>query len=363
MEDIQQIKVTKDMLNELLKHKKRTALGPYAITKGRIESKPDGLDGKVLSNILTGSIKTIPKNHFDYIIKRYKTAPDKPKKLLKRSDLPTREPYQFKSAEISSPYIGARNTSSRSDHIVIPLQILEEFREYRDSGLSPSRVLDIIQDKPEGFSTELANSWISGQIKSASPQFLEFYLDACRQASNHPQRYIVITDELIDVILGHRERTGRSGIALLKDRNDIPEGLHAYIINSWISKDTNSARKDYVEYTINLWIAMPDKIVSKPIKKAFAIKPPKVKKRLLFGEEPPEVEKLKPKKPIPTKKLIVINDEMRKELEVIYDKSVDINIHSKPRGLRMTMVEGWTDGRIKTARKDHWDFILKLYKK
>lgn len=233
MEDVEYIKVTKETLSNLLKHKKRTGFGPYAIMNTRKEAKPDGLNGEVLSRVLKGLNSKIRADHLDYVLNRYKSAPDKPVKVLKKLN---KLPYEIKGQE---------------GYIKVSPKVLEELRKHKDDGLTVSRVLSLTEHIPHGFSFLLAQSWMTGRTKNANSLYLNFYLDACRNAAKHPQRPIIITKEMHEQLLNYKDKSGVGGTILLKNAKDIPPDLHGSTISSWLSKNAKTARKDHWDYVIN----------------------------------------------------------------------------------------------------------------
>lgn len=64
---------------------------------------------------------------------------------------------------------------------------------------------------------------------------------------------IQITDEIYEELKRLREESGMSGMSLLKGRKDIPDGLHSGIVNSWLTKNSSTARQEHLKYVLNAW--------------------------------------------------------------------------------------------------------------
>lgn len=70
---------------------------------------------------------------------------------------------------------------------------------------------------------------------------------------------IPITSEIRQILIAHKERTGVSVDKLLAGRRkELPPGLNAAIINSWIRGKTHSARNSHLQYVLGLYSSLPD---------------------------------------------------------------------------------------------------------
>lgn len=139
---------------------------------------------------------------------------------------------------------------------------------------------------------------------------------------------IVIIDKNIRATLtGHQERTGVGPTKLLKNtRGNRPEGLRAHIITNWIEGKNKTLRRDHLDYVLKLWSEIPD------------------------GPE-----------------RIEITPEIRATLCRHRDRT-GIGSHAIttirddcPEGLSSGIIQYWLDGKTKTARRDHLEYIIGLW--
>lgn len=73
--------------------------------------------------------------------------------------------------------------------------------------------------------------------------------------------YIEITGELRKTLLQHRERTGVGSSQLLRGkRREAPNKLTSSFIDNWMRGQSKSAKKEYWDYVLSLYEALPDDI-------------------------------------------------------------------------------------------------------
>lgn len=138
---------------------------------------------------------------------------------------------------------------------------------------------------------------------------------------------INITAELIAELSEHQARTGVGPTKLLKNtRHKRPDGLRAHIISNWIEGKNKTLRKDHLEYVLKLWNSFPDGPNRIQIT-------PKIKEELC---------KHRNRTGIGSHAITTISDDC-------------------PKGLTSGIIQYWLDGSIKTARKEHLDYILCLW--
>ncbi|WP_370173005.1 MULTISPECIES: hypothetical protein [Hyphomonas] len=62
---------------------------------------------------------------------------------------------------------------------------------------------------------------------------------------------------MIETLRNERERTSIGPQALLKGRDDMPEGLNAAMVTHWLGGRVKSVEKDHFAYVLKLWFAEP----------------------------------------------------------------------------------------------------------
>ena len=72
--------------------------------------------------------------------------------------------------------------------------------------------------------------------------------------------YTGITEETKQRLKQLQSESGRTPSMLLKGRMDIPDGLTARQISSWISGRSKSAKTSHLDYVLTLWASL-DKVV------------------------------------------------------------------------------------------------------
>ena len=60
---------------------------------------------------------------------------------------------------------------------------------------------------------------------------------------------------MIETLRNERERTSTGPQALLKGRDDIPEGLNAAMVTHWLGGRVKNVDKDHFAYVLKLWFA------------------------------------------------------------------------------------------------------------
>ena len=153
-----------------------------------------------------------------------------------------------------------------------------------------------------------------------------FILDPCLTR-------IKLTDEQTDHLKAEVKRSGISATKLLKELSDVPDGLSAQMIISWLG-ERNSARLDHYQYVVDGWASMPNA----PKK----LKAKKIKRIRLTAER--------------VYKLRAMMKETASPLSFIFK-----NDKSKiPEGLTYAVVRGWLNG-VRTASEDHYNYVLRHF--
>ncbi len=68
----------------------------------------------------------------------------------------------------------------------------------------------------------------------------------------------VISPDYLEKLKAHRERTGYSTMALLRDRKDIPKGLNSAIISSWLTERVKTAKPEHCAYVLQCYETLSD---------------------------------------------------------------------------------------------------------
>ena len=107
----------------------------------------------------------------------------------------------------------------------------------------------------------------------------------------------------------------------------------------WLAGQTKFARKDYLDYVLEKWRSLPDRDPS--------------------GTKPRR----------PHTEYVAVDWRVRAMLKKHRDRtgrgthSLLSRANDVPQGLTPRVIEGWLAGYCKTARKDHLDYVRKLWRR
>lgn len=220
--------ISEDDLTELRRLREATGVGGAVLLNGA-NDKPAGLTAAIINGWVTGAIRTARPDFVSYVLARYR-------------------------AWSRSPTISADDIAEIRDHI-------------RRTGTAPALVLRKAPDVPHGLTSGLVSRWIAGQSDAGSPEHIAYILGRYRawpdSVSDTPnletgssERLAISAEELAE-LRSHRERTGIGGANLLRNALDIPTGLTASMISSWLIEATKSAAPEHLAYVLARYRAWP----------------------------------------------------------------------------------------------------------
>lgn len=70
--------------------------------------------------------------------------------------------------------------------------------------------------------------------------------------------YVELTDDIRSQLKAEAKRTGLGTVLLLRQAENVPEGLTYLVAQSWITGDVMSAREYYLNFVIRAWAEQPD---------------------------------------------------------------------------------------------------------
>lgn len=179
-------------------------------------------------------------------------------------------------------------------------------------------------DLPEGLRAQLVDNWITGRIRTAHGDYLRYVLGKWASLPEAPEK-IQLTDERLAGLRAHIARTGVGVMRLLRDQDDVPEGLNATAFENWFKPSVKTARRDHVEYLEGKWKAL-DSVETVEITPALRQTLRAHKTRT--GKGP---------------------------------RALLRGARDKPEGLRADAIQRWMSGNTRAARKDHLDYVLKRW--
>lgn len=234
------IPLSGEMIRELASHQERTRVGATALLNGCREELPAGLHPATIYNWLDGKAKSVGKEQFEYVLKLWECIPGhaEPKGIIRMKQA-ARPPFK----RITNGYID------------IDYKALELLKQFQSEKLLPSALFKLGVDIPGGLSPSLISAWLAGGTKRANKYILDYVLSECEKLRAHPQRPVVITDEIWAELKSHRDRSGMSFIALSKLKGDEapPEGFSYSMLNGWLNKTAQTTQKNYLDFVLSLY--------------------------------------------------------------------------------------------------------------
>ncbi len=250
---------------------------------------PNGLNAALINGWLTDSIKSADPDRLYYVLKRWKSLPDRPSETVpvdqalflahrERTDVAATNllkhapnvPKGLNTATING-WLSGKIKTARKDHLDFVLkqwvaldsvshiyvdlttEMIEQLSFFRDEGLLPGPVFKDAANVPDDLNVYMVSGWLSGKAKKARKDHIDFVYSQCARLANDDTRRIPITDEMHAALEQCQARSSLSQSALLKSLDTIPEGLTAATITSWIGRTTATARKDHYDFVIKAW--------------------------------------------------------------------------------------------------------------
>lgn len=283
--------------------------------------------------------------------------------------------------------------------VVIRTEILDKLHAHRErTGIPASKLLAGADDLPDGLNTALINSWLAGKTKTANPDHLYYTLKRWKALPDAPHE-IVSVDQ--SILVAHRERTGVAGTDLLKSAQDMPEGLSLTTINSWLHGGVKTARRDHLEFVLGRWESLESlgyeylSITSNILIELQSFRDQLLLPGAIFNDTQDVPDGLsvytvtswlnaqvtKARKDHidfvrarceqlanDTKHRIPITDDMRMALEQGRERSgigqtaLLKSTANIPDDLTPAMISSWIGKTASTARKDHYEFVIRVWK-
>lgn len=280
-----------------------------------------------------------------------------------------------------------------SDRIPVSKTTVEKInREMKRTGAGPIRLIKRTTQKPPlGLNAEIIAGWKRGRTKTAEPDHIKWVLNAL---ADLPTR-IMVTDEIHARLKLYRETSNIGPKKLLSNRDDVPEGLNYHIVSCILSQPPRTMVEAHLKYLEKIW-NMPTQDHAVKITQAHIARLKELKDAT--GLTPDKL--LKARTDIPenlSDKTIWnwMNGSAKTALQshldytfAAYEEIQNTNIKAAdflpelrahkartrinirlllkdatdmPEGLTPRVVDIWFQGAIKTARKDHVEYVLKKW--
>ena len=153
------------------------------------------------------------------------------------------------------------------------VEITDDIRKALNDGLrqrrlNPDTFCPRLTGTGDAISASLLKRWLNGSIRTARAGRLEGVRAALEAIPPRPERTgpecidldrperhgrMWITPQIWQTFRAERRRTNIGPTALLKGRQDVPEGLSPAMITHWLDGKTMRARKTHMVYVLKLW--------------------------------------------------------------------------------------------------------------
>ena len=268
----QNMPITPKMRKKLKSELKRTGICSSAMLASE-PNRPHKFNVGAIQLILKGNIPdTMNEGHWDWLLSTLSNMPDQ------RSAEPSAKPKR--PLRTTGPIFGTIKTPRRL--LSLSQEMILELNEELDrTGIS----LSAITKRVAGLRLDRLSRWKRGEAKSVSPENYKSVMSLLaglpdKAASKEKQTYYSkggspfpekhkvrgqsppartsISDEYVRHIIEERARTGIGATQLLR-REDVPKGLSANMISSWINNNALTAQLHLLDWVKKTYSNLPDK--------------------------------------------------------------------------------------------------------
>ncbi|MCG8532135.1 MAG: hypothetical protein MI749_15935, partial [Desulfovibrionales bacterium] len=374
------IELTPQIQDELKAHRDRTRVGGINLLKNA-GNVPDGLTHSVVNSWLYVNVdrshRTVRIDHLNFVLKAWSSLPDYSHELVcldpetverlrtyhQNTDILIPDLLKIMPgqpdglrADMVHQWMSGKYRNVRQDHlefvlkawarvpqyefVTITPEILDRLRDYKDqTGLGPMAILRGTRGRcPKGLRADHIKTWLKGTNKKVRKEHLEFVLYQWKMLLNEGQGRIDLSDDTIEQLKSHRDRSGVYPGELLRKADNIPKGLNAGIIAGWLERRALSAKKEHVEFILDLWSKQVDREMSNVSPKS-------------WGDS--------------AKGWTVLDDRIIKTLRT-YMEQTNVsgtkllkNASDVPKGLTIHIIHSALNGGSKFMRTAHLEFLLK----
>ena len=148
-----------------------------------------------------------------------------------------------------------RSLPEKEEHPTIRLDDdrMKRLKGFRTAGFIPTRAFDGAPDIPNGLSAATVSRWLGGHADNVREDHWKWVVARCASLDASGLRRIPITKEMREALIAERERTGVNQAALLRNANEVPDGLSNTMISAWINGGAATAREDLYNWVQARW--------------------------------------------------------------------------------------------------------------
>lgn len=299
-----------DHIDELRGHIERTGVSIKQLLENA-DDVPGRLSLPMLRSWFTESPPHARQEHLDYVFARWRNLPD--------FVPPTPEE------------LGIEEVVVEQGRIALTPELLRRIDELQEStgvGMKTltKKATEMGVEIPDGWNANMHQRWRSQTITRASGEHLVFAIKVWESLPTvAPKR--PITDAEREALSGYRDRGFLPG-TVFKCFDDKPERLSSNMVSRWLSGKTNEVRPDHLEWVLSRCAELGEK------------------RSIRIG----------------------LTQEMRDALKAERGRTgVDLSEFmalnpDAPDGVNAPTLSNWICGYAKTARKDHYEWVLERWR-
>lgn len=216
-------------LTQLYFHRDRSGIGTARLLRDA-RDRPKGLNGALIESWLNGQTRSARPEYMAYVLARWSEMPD-----------------------------GAR--------IPFTQEMRRELEgELSRTGTQPYKFVRKATDAPAGLSGHTIQNWLRQTDLQKENEAHWRYVMACLRAMPDAPNLVKptkslgpiwnlpdhrpISDEQLEELRFHRNRTGMGGGRLLNGATDKPAGLNSAMVTSWLGGQTRTALPEHLDYIL-----------------------------------------------------------------------------------------------------------------
>lgn len=298
-----------DVLKEIKEHHARTGVGSYGLLKYRHDI-PQGLTKAKIDNWIHGNTRYAQQDYIQYVSRLWRALPDAEKRTPITPEIRSKLIALVRDTNIKAPTF-IRETKGRA---------------------------------PEGLQAAEISGWLNRNVKTATSNHLEFFLNELENILKCQKTFVKISPEIRSELLFEKRRTGVSPKALLRKQTDLPDGFIKSWVSGWLSRKIEGADEVHLDYVLKKWREIPDagSYSAPPTEKISHVKMPRVKRSAPVMKE--------------------LTGEMKEYLKskfmIVTMKSFLRRFSPVPDGLNVSTISRWMSSAAKKADKTQLDFVL-----
>ncbi|MGI9377582.1 MAG: hypothetical protein ACR2PC_16040 [Tsuneonella suprasediminis] len=222
---VKRIPITEAIRQKLRSERDRTGIAPSALLRRTEKQRPEGLSISAPGLWIRGDVGSLKPEHLDFVLSAYEACPT----TRLEAEIETRFKEKLQSEIIRT-------------------------------GIRPQRLLGAsCADKPQDLRADAVIRWMKGIGPQLAESYLAYLLDRYAKLPDIPSERAPISGIFRQKLHTERKRTGISSAGLLKEASDPPDSLTANVINSWLTGRAKTARKDHMDWVIEVYNRSPDK--------------------------------------------------------------------------------------------------------